>query len=166
MNVEHPTSNNEFCQFKKKTERSDSTLRHSVFVIRYSAVRFFNFCVVSYEVFRRRIRCLFLVPVGWALPTVNSWIWLYLVGNAHPTIKKFRNVRVHNGYSNNQQSWFTPLTWGGKNTHTGALNFYPIFIPLLSVRFQVSVFRICDCVYLSWHLNTDTWNHIRGTKTV
>jgi hypothetical protein len=28
--------------------------------------------------------------------------------------------------------------WGGKNTHTGALNFYPIFIPILSVRFQVS----------------------------
>jgi hypothetical protein len=31
------------------------------------------------------------------------------------------------------------LSWGGKNTHTGALSFYPIFIPLLSVRFQVSV---------------------------
>jgi hypothetical protein len=28
--------------------------------------------------------------------------------------------------------------WGGKNTHTGALNFYPNFIPLLSVRFQMS----------------------------
>jgi hypothetical protein len=39
--------------------------------------------------------------------------------------------------------------WGGKNTHAEALNFYPIFIPVLSVRFQVSVFRICDCVYLS-----------------
>jgi hypothetical protein len=30
------------------------------------------------------------------------------------------------------------VTWGGKNTHAGALNFYPIFIPILSVWFQVS----------------------------
>jgi hypothetical protein len=30
--------------------------------------------------------------------------------------------------------------WGDENSHIGALNFYPIFIPLLSARFQVSVF--------------------------
>ena len=33
-------------------------------------------------------------PVGWALPTVNRLIWLFLVGNAHPTIRKFCNVRL------------------------------------------------------------------------
>jgi hypothetical protein len=27
--------------------------------------------------------------------------------------------------------------WDGKKTHTEAINFYPIFIPILSVRFQV-----------------------------
>jgi hypothetical protein len=42
--------------------------------------------------------------------------------------------------------------WTGGNIHTEALNFHPIFIPFfgsLGVRFQVSVFRIYDCDYLS-----------------
>ena len=44
MNVEHRISNIEHrimysIYFYKKMERSDSTLRHSIFVIRYSAVR-------------------------------------------------------------------------------------------------------------------------------
>ncbi len=38
-NVQRPTLNNEFCHIKW-TERSDTILRHSIFVIRYSAVRF------------------------------------------------------------------------------------------------------------------------------
>ncbi|CAB1079488.1 hypothetical protein D1AOALGA4SA_7199 [Olavius algarvensis Delta 1 endosymbiont] len=38
MNVE--CRRNVFCLFYKKTERSDSTLRHSIFDIRYSAVHY------------------------------------------------------------------------------------------------------------------------------
>jgi len=36
----------------------------------------------------------------------------------------------------------------GENSHIWAFSFYPIFIPLLGVRFRVSVFRICYSVHL------------------
>jgi len=39
----------------------------------------------------------------------------------------------------------------------------------LGVRFQVSVFRICYCLYLPWSAwggKPDTRNRVRGTKTV
>ena len=39
VNIERPTSNNVFCQFKKKVWAKQFTLRNSLFVIRYSAVR-------------------------------------------------------------------------------------------------------------------------------
>jgi len=47
---------------------------------------------------------------------------------------------------------------------SGPLTFIPFLFLFLSARFQVSVFRICYCVYLSWHLKPDTWNQIFGTK--
>ena len=60
-------------------------------------------------------------------------------------------------FSGQRPGWnLTPDTWRGENTHSGALNFYPIFIPLLRLRFQVSVFRICHFAYLSWHLTPET----------
>jgi len=46
------------------------------------------------------------------------------------------------------------------------LTFILFLFLFLRVRFLVSVFRIWDCVYLSWHLKPDTWNQIRGTKTI
>ena len=69
-------------------------------------------------------RCIWDLPfvdsssilVGWALPTVNSWIWLFLVGNAHPTIKKFCNVRDYlKSYTLHrapyaERRFFTPYT--------------------------------------------------------
>jgi hypothetical protein len=40
INIERPTSNNEFCQFKK-TEQSESTLRHSMLGVRCSTFYLF-----------------------------------------------------------------------------------------------------------------------------
>jgi hypothetical protein len=40
-----------------------------------------------------------VVGVGWALPTISRWDQRYLVGTAHPTIRKFRNVRDNSIYS-------------------------------------------------------------------
>jgi hypothetical protein len=51
MNIE--CRSNEFCLFyKKKTERSEPTLRHSTFDIRYSAVRFYCSFIRGFRVQR------------------------------------------------------------------------------------------------------------------